>query len=69
MMIKERLVSTLASSQIKNPDQSKKALEKMMDEKLYFYDSQNAYIINWIDYSNIAKMMTTENDEGKNIIY
>ena len=43
-------------------DQSKKILERIMDDKLFFFDNDKAYIMNWIDYSECREIQRDKDD-------
>ena len=43
-------------------DQSKKILERIMDDKLFFFDNDKAYIMNWIDYSEWREIQRDKDD-------
>ena len=63
------MVSNLASDNSNPTDQSKKTLERVMDDKIFFYDSKNAYIMNCIDYKNTKEKIKTDFDDGKPYFY
>ena len=47
-----------------NKYQSKRMKEFMMDDKIYFFDTDRVYIVNWIDFSE-WKEIQRDIDENK----
>mmetsp|Transcript_1361 Transcript_1361/g.1208 ORF Transcript_1361/g.1208 Transcript_1361/m.1208 type:complete len:125 (+) Transcript_1361:623-997(+) len=66
MMLKERLVTSLPYTNSRSADQSKKALERMMDDKIFFYDSHKAFIMNCIDFNVPIETIHTEYEDRTN---
>jgi hypothetical protein len=68
MMMKERTCklankAVFQSQKDANIDQSKKIFERHMDDKIFFFDSKDAYIMNCIDFEEILHI-PTEEDSG-----
>lgn len=53
MMMKER--SFKLSDEIHH-DQSKKILERLMDDKIFFFNSEKAYIMNCVDLTEVTEL-------------
>ena len=61
MMMKERSITLKEKSA--HHDQSKKILERLMDDKIFFFDSVNAYIMNCIDVDDRTEIRKYTKDE------
>ena len=50
-------------------DQSKKILERLMDDKIFIFDSEKAYIMNCIDFSDRTEIgkYTKKDEEEKSL--
>lgn len=70
-MMKERS-STLAQNSNSEPDakqdQSKKIFERLVDDKVFFFDEDNAYIMNWIDTSECLQIQKDESENSMNLL-